>query len=192
MNRTRWLTQVGVLGALSAVLMFFSIPLPFVPDFLRLDLAELPALVGLFTVGPLGAVAIEGIKNIVHLMSTRTFGIGEMANFIIGSSLVLGTYWGLRWSLGMWLSLMVGVLVMAICAGFMNFFLLIPLYAWALGIPIETLVSLGHAANPHIIDLRSLILWGIMPFNLVKGCLVSVAAASVLPRLKRWLNSEER
>ena len=56
MNHTRWLTHVGVLSALSVALMFFSIPLPFLPDFLRLDLAELPALVGLFTLGPLGAL----------------------------------------------------------------------------------------------------------------------------------------
>lgn len=192
MDRTRWLAHVGVLAGLSAVLMFFSIPIPFLPDFLRLDLAELPALVGLFTLGPLGAIAIEGIKNIIHLVSTRTFGIGEFANFIVGSSLILGTYFCIRQRWGMWFSLMGGVLVMTICAALVNLFILIPLYAWALGLPIEALVKIGQAANSRIIDLTSLIIWGIVPFNLVKGCIVAAVAAAVLPRIKRWLESEER
>lgn len=192
MDRTRWAAHVGVLASLSAVLMFFNIPIPFLPDFLRLDVAELPALVGLFTLGPLGAITIEGIKNIIHLVATRTFGIGEFSNFIVGSSLILGTYFCIRQRWGMWFSLMGGVLAMTICAALVNLFILIPLYAWVLGLPVEALVKVGQATNSRIIDMTSLIIWGIVPFNLVKGCIVAAVAAAVLPRIKRWLESEER
>lgn len=192
MNQTRWLTHIGILSALASVLMFLSVPLPFLPDFLRLDLAELPALIGLFTLGPVGAIAIEGIKNLIHLVSTRTFGIGEFANFMVGSSFILGTYWGLRCQFGTWLSLALGVLVLTFSAAIVNLFVLIPLYSWALGIPVEALVKLGQAANPQIVDLVSLIIWGIVPFNLVKGILVASAAAVVLPRLKKWMDAENQ
>ena len=190
MNHTRWLTHAGVLSALSVVLMFFSIPLPFLPDFLRLDLAELPALVGLFTLGPLGAIAIEVIKNLVHLIGTRTFAIGELANFLIGSSLILGTYIGIRFRWSLWASLVVGVFCMTLCGAVVNLFILLPLYAWVLGVPLDAFVKIGKAANPRILDLTGLILWAIVPFNLVKGSVIAAVAAVILPRLKGW--NEER
>ena len=190
MNHTRWLTHVGVLASLSVVLMFFSIPLFFLPDFLRLDLSELPALIGLFTLGPLGAIAIELVKNMIHLASTRTFAIGELANFLIGTSLILGTYWGIRKKWHLWLSLSFGVFIMTLSAALVNYFILLPLYAWAMGIPVEMFVKMGQAANPKIIDLTGLILWGIVPFNLIKGGLIVTVAAVVLPRLKGWIGEQ--
>ena len=43
---------IGMLGALSAVLMFIYVPLPFAPTFLKFDIAELPALFAGFFLGP--------------------------------------------------------------------------------------------------------------------------------------------
>ena len=43
---------IGMLGALSAVLMFINVPLPFAPTFLKFDIAELPALFAGFFLGP--------------------------------------------------------------------------------------------------------------------------------------------
>ena len=186
---TRWLSQVGVLSALSIILMFLSFPLPFLPGFLKLDLAELPALIGLFTLGPWGAVAIEGVKNLIHLTGTRTFAVGELANFLIGTALIMGTYGGTKLGWGLRSSLATGVIVMTVCAGLVNLFILIPLYALVLGIPEEALVKIGQTTNPKIVDLTSLILWGIVPFNLIKGSLIGVAALAVLPRLKRGSHS---
>ena len=186
---TRWLSQVGVLSALSIILMFLSFPLPFLPGFLKLDLAELPALIGLFTLGPWGAIAIEAVKNLIHLTGTRTFAVGELANFLIGTALIMGTYGGIKLGWGLRTSLVTGVIVMTVCAGLVNLFILIPLYALVLGIPVEALVKIGQTTNPKIVDLTSLILWGIVPFNLIKGSLISVAALAVLPRLKKWSHS---
>ena len=86
-------------------------------------------------------------------------------------------------------SLATGVIVMTVCAGLVNLFILIPLYALVLGIPVEALVKIGQTTNPKIVDLTSLILWGIVPFNLIKGSLIGVAALAVLPRLKRGSHS---
>lgn len=48
---------IGMLVALSTILMMVSIPLPFAPGFLRFDVAELPALFAGFFIGPLGGDA---------------------------------------------------------------------------------------------------------------------------------------
>lgn len=190
MRRSQWIAYVGILSALAALLMFFSFPIPFIPDFLRLDLAELPALVGLFILGPWGAIAIEGLKNLIHLLSTRTFGIGEIANFIIGCSLILGVQLGIRRKWGLWLSLFSGVVLMTLFAALTNRFFLIPLYAWVLNFPLEVMISLGNKANSSIVDLTGLIVWGIIPFNLIKGLLVSSVAAVVAPRVTEWFKSK--
>ena len=43
-NRVKTVAFVGVLGALSCVLMLLRFPLPFVPSFYEFDIAELTAL----------------------------------------------------------------------------------------------------------------------------------------------------
>ena len=59
---------VGMLGAVSAVLMAISIPLPFAPSFLRLDISELPALFAGFFLGPLSGGVVVIIKNLLKLL----------------------------------------------------------------------------------------------------------------------------
>lgn len=86
--RTRYLTKIGMLSAIAVILMFFEIPLPMMPNFLKLDASELPAIIGAFVLGPLAGVFIELIKNMLHATNTHTMGIGEMANFLVGVSFV--------------------------------------------------------------------------------------------------------
>ena len=39
-SKTRILAQIGMLGAISVVLMLFEIPLPFAPAFYEIDFSE--------------------------------------------------------------------------------------------------------------------------------------------------------
>ena len=48
------LVQIGMLSAIAVVLMMFDIPLPFAPTFYKIDLSEVPVLVGCFAMGPSG------------------------------------------------------------------------------------------------------------------------------------------
>lgn len=77
---------IGMLGALSTILMMVSIPLPFAPGFLRFDVAELPALFAGFFIGPLGGCAVIVVKILLKLViqGTDTAFVGELMN-IIGS-----------------------------------------------------------------------------------------------------------
>ena len=40
------LVQIGMLSAIAIILMMFEIPLPFAPTFYKIDLSEVPVLVG--------------------------------------------------------------------------------------------------------------------------------------------------
>lgn len=69
-SKTRILAQIGMLGAISVVLMLFEIPLPFAPAFYEIDFSEVPVLVGCFAMGPVAGAAIELIKILLNLQST--------------------------------------------------------------------------------------------------------------------------
>lgn len=76
--------MTALLAAISYVLAFLEFPVPLSPSFARMDLSDLPALIGVFAFGPVTGVMIELIKNILQLLSTSTGGIGELANFLMG------------------------------------------------------------------------------------------------------------
>ena len=176
-SRTRYLTKIGILSAIAVILMFFEVPVPMMPGFLKLDASELPAIIGAFVLGPMAGVLIELIKNILHLGSSQTVGIGEMANFLVGISFVVPAgylYQKNRSHKGAILSLVVATFAMMVSASLLNYVVLIPLYQTVLHFPLDQMIALGTVANPHIIDLTSFIAMAIAPFNLIKGLIISI------------------
>ncbi len=86
---TNSMVKISLLSAISFVLMLFEFPLGIFPEFLKIDLSDLPALIGGFALGPVAGVIIIGIKNVLHfLIKSQTGGVGELANFIVGAALV--------------------------------------------------------------------------------------------------------
>lgn len=176
-SRTRYLTKVGILSAIAVILMFFEVPVPMMPSFLKLDASELPGIIGAFALGPMAGVFIELIKNILHLGSSQTVGIGEMANFLVGASFVApaGYFYQKNSSRkGAILALVVATFAMMVAASILNYFVLLPLYQSVLHFPLDQMIALGTVANPHIIDLSSFITMAIAPFNIIKGVIISV------------------
>ena len=83
----RALAVTGVLSAAAFVLQLVEIPVPFLmPTFVKFDFSDLPALLGAFALGPVWGIVIELVKNLLHgLMSTSSFGVGELCNFALGA-----------------------------------------------------------------------------------------------------------
>ena len=80
---------VAVLSAIAYILMFMEFSVPIMPGFIKMDLSDLPALIGTFAVGPAGGVLIALIKNLLHLTVTSTAGVGELSNFILNAVFIL-------------------------------------------------------------------------------------------------------
>ena len=174
---TRYITKVGILSAIAVILMFFEVPLPMMPSFLKLDASELPAILGAFLLGPIAGVSIELIKNLIHGANSQTMGIGEVANFLVGISFILPAsylYQKYRSPNGAIIALGVGTITMMFSASLLNYFILLPLYQAVLHFPLEQIISLGTVANPQIMDLKSFITMAIAPFNLIKGIVISL------------------
>lgn len=183
--------KVAMLSAVAAILMYLEIPIPLVPPFLRLDFSDIPALLAGFAMGPLAGVAVLLIKNAVHAMASWSFLVGELANFTIGVSFVLPAaiiYKKNKNKRSAIIGMIIGGLTMAVIAGLLNYFVLIPLYATVLDFPVEAIVGMSNEVNKLIVDLKSLILIGITPFNLLKAAINTLLTALIYKPLSPYLH----
>lgn len=178
-SKVRTMAQVGMLSAIAVVLMLFEIPLPFAPAFYEIDFSEVPVLVGCFAMGPAAGVAIEFLKILLNfaINGTATAGVGEIANFLIGCSLVVPAaliYKFKKMRTGAIVGMAAGTVFMTAVGCLLNAFVLLPTYAVAFGMPIDGLVQMGTAVNSAIDSLTTFVLFAVAPFNLLKGVLVSL------------------
>lgn len=184
----RYMVQIGMLGGVATLLMLFEIPLWFAPSFYEIDLSEVAVLVGAFAMGPLAGIMIETIKILLNfiLNGTVTAGIGEFANLLLGISLVVPAgilYRRKKTKKGAAAGLLVGTLTMTLIGSLVNAFVLLPVYATAFGMPMEALVGMGTAVNPAITGLGTFVLFAVVPFNILKGIVVSIVTLLIYKKL---------
>lgn len=171
----RKMTVVAMLSAISLLLMLIETALPIFPAFLKLDLADLPALIGTFTYGPIAGIAIELIKNLVRLTYSSTGGAGDLANFLVGSALVFPAgliYARMKTRKGALLGMLAGILSMTAMGALANYFIVIPFYTTVMGFSLESIIALCAQIIPAVDSLGKVIVFTIVPFNLLKGCLL--------------------
>lgn len=169
------MTKVAMLSVLAFILMLIELPLPIFPGFLKIDISDVPALIAGFALGPVAGIAVEAIKNILHLFKTSTGGVGELANFLIGSALVLPSallYAKKQTKANAITGLAIGTVLMATVGALANYYVLIPFYTNFM--PIDAIVAMGTVINSSITSVWTLILFGIVPFNIFKGLVVSL------------------
>ena len=85
-SNVKKMTLIGIFAAISTVLMFFELPLPFMPPFLKFDPSGVPILLSSKLFGPSAAISVTLIKDLIHVLSTTTGGVGELADFLIMST----------------------------------------------------------------------------------------------------------
>ncbi|MCD7862453.1 MAG: ECF transporter S component [Lachnospiraceae bacterium] len=185
---TQKLCFIGLFGALSAVLMLFDFPLFFAPSFMKLDLAELPCILGGFMFGPLVGECIVVVKILLNTLMTgsSTMYVGELSNLILSSIYVLTAsviYKMHKTRKQAVLSLVAAVLAVSVIALISNTFFIFPAYAVIYGMSMETIVSMAAAVNPLVHDTMTMMLFSVFPFNLVKYGAVSIITFLVYKRL---------
>jgi len=178
-NETRKLDRsikVAVLGAIAFLLMFLEIPIIPMFPWLKMDLSEVPVLMGAFAFGPLAGMTVEVLKLLLHLMikGTSTGGVGELANLLVGAALVLpaGFVYSKKKSKK---TAIIGMILGGFCIEIVgvvaNTYLLLP--AYGIQMPTETLMKYVTV--------------GLLPFNGVKAVLVSVITFILYKRLYHTL-----
>lgn len=191
--KTTKLAVTAMLAALAGVLMFFEFPLGFIaPSFYEFDFSEVPVLVGTFSMGPVAGVVIEFVKILVKFLikGTTTGGVGELANFLIGCSLIIpaGIIYKYKKSRpGAIVGMLTGTLAMAGVGVLLNTFVLVPLYSAFM--PITEIIKMGQAIFPFIDSTFSFCWYCVGPFNIIKGIIISAVVFIIYKPLSHLISN---
>lgn len=180
----RTITLTAMFGAISAILMMLSFSVPLVPFFIKMDLSELPALIGAFAMGPVSGVAICFIKNLINLFMTTTGGVGELCNFLLGACFVLPAgiiYKKKKTKKGAVVGALMGSVIMALLSIPLNYYVTYPIYMKFM--PLEQIIGLYQAINPGVNGLLECLIIFNAPFTFVKGLLSVIITLLVYKRL---------
>ena len=170
----------AMLSAVAAVLQFVEFSIPLIPSFVKLDISDLPALLGTFSLGPVYGVVIQLVKNLLHLPFGSSAGVGELSNFILGAVFVLCAglvYRKHKSRKGALIGAMLGAVLMAVVSVPSNYFFVYPAYVKVYGMPLEAIIGayqaiLGTIAEvPSSNALLNCLLVFNVPFTFCKGLL---------------------
>ena len=191
-QNVRMLTMTAVLSAIAFVLAFFEFPVPLSPSFARMDLSDLPALIGAFAYGPVSGVLIELVKNALQLLTSSTGGIGELANFIMGSSFAVAAgliYKHHKTKKTAILACLIASVIMAVVATVVNYSILLPVFEAFM--PLDQLIASFGEFMPFIKTKLDVVLFNAFPFNLLKGIGISIVTMLLYKRLTPILKGRQ-
>lgn len=185
---THYIAYTAIFATMAAVLMLLEIPLFFAPGFYKLDLSELPIMICTFYLGPVSGVVAEFIKVLLKLLlkGTSTAFVGDFANFVVGCTFVIPAsviYHARPSKKTALLGMLAGTLVMTVFGSAFNALYLIPKFAQLFHMELEKIVAMGTSVNKSITSVYTLVLYAVVPFNLVKGVIVSVLTFLLYKRI---------
>lgn len=167
------LIKIALLSAIAVVLMYFDFIIPFIPfSWLKIDLSDVPALMGAFAFGPMAGVIIELLKNILIIIvkGSETMLVGQLANFMVGCAFVVPAAWIYHKNKSKKtaiLGMLLGTLSIEIVGILANIYILLPAF--------------GMAMEKE--ELIKYVTIGLIPLNGLKSVLVSVITYTLYKRV---------
>ncbi|MGO3049446.1 riboflavin transporter RibU [Staphylococcus casei] len=177
-QQTKRLITISMLSAVAFILMFIKFPIPFLPPYLTLDFSDVPALLATFTLGPVAGMIVEFIKNLLNFLFNVGDPVGPIANFLAATSFLITAYFVTKQKhnlKSLITGLTVATLVMTIVLSILNYFVLLPLYGM--------IMNLSHVVE----NIKIVIVSGVIPFNIIKGAIISLIFIILFRRLKNVL-----
>ncbi len=176
------LVVLSLLAALSLVLFFISFPLPLLPPYLKVDFSDIPALLAGLIFSPLAGVLVVLMKNLLYFVASGASDpIGVAANFIAGSLFIFPVaylYHRYRGVKSIVSGLVIGTVVMAIVMSLLNYFIILPAYSLLIGMEMNETIKWISVVG------------GVLPFNFIKGIIVSMLFVPVFIKLSEWINQK--
>lgn len=174
---------LSLLGTISFVLFFLNFPLPPLPAYLKVDFGDVPALIGALILSPVAGVIIIAIKNILYLIIGGGSPVGVVANFLAAVMFVLPVaiiYHKVKGVKSIISGLVIGTIIMAIGMSILNYLVILPIYAFFMGMEEMKIEAVKRAA----------VIYGILPFNLLKGLIVGLIFIPLFVKLHVWIDKK--
>lgn len=178
------LVILALLGTIALILFFLNFPLPFLPPYLKIDFSDVPALMAGLIFSPMAGVIVVLIKNLLYLIVTGAADpIGIAANFLAGVMFVLPVsviyhkfHKGVKSIVS---GLITGTFIMAIGMTVLNYYVILPAYAWFMGWDMGDQIVWGA------------ILIGVLPFNVIKGIVVGLLFVPLFIKMRSWIEQKQ-
>jgi riboflavin transporter len=181
-SKVKVTVSIAMLSSISFILMLLNFPIPPFPGFLLVDFSDIPALIAALIFGPVAGILVELIKNVLNYLtvgSATGVPVGHVANFLAGIVFVLPTYYlyqKLKSRKGMVFSLVASSIIMAVIMSILNYYVILPAYTIFLNSPAMSAVQ-----------TRQMIVTAILPFNVLKGIIMSIVFFLLFTRMKPWI-----
>lgn len=184
------LTRMAILVAVASILFMLEIP---VVAFYKLDLSDLPVLLGAFSMGTVPGIIILALKSLIGLLHSSSAGVGELADFLMGAALVVPAsliYHRDKTRKNALNGMAVGTLCMTVAGVIINKYIMLPFYMGAYHMDMDGI--LAFAGMNGVDSEWKLLLLITGPFNLLKGVVLSVVTGLIYKPLSPLLHERVR
>ena len=182
------MTRIAILAAAASILFLLEIP---IVAFYKLDLSNIPVLLGAFSMGTVPGLIILGLKSAIGLLHSSSAGVGELADFIMGAALLIPAsliYHRNKTRKNALIGMIVGTVCTAVVGVIVNNFIMLPFYMGAFHMDMEGIIK---AAKVSGIDTEwKLLLLITGPFNLLKGAVLSAVTFLIYKPLSPILHGK--
>ena len=170
------------LAGISYLLMFISFAvIPIVP-YMKIDFSDLPILFGMLILGPLGGIEVALLRSVLYfLISGPSIAnlIGVSTNLVASLAFTLPLFYVLKknqsvTSLNIFKSISLATISLTLLLSIANWLVITPLYMSVLGMKLS-------------LPLAEIVLFGVVPFNLIKGVLVGGVFWIAFAKMRVWL-----
>ncbi|MDO4670788.1 MAG: ECF transporter S component [Aerococcus sp.] len=180
---TKRMMTMAIMGAIAFVLMWFAFPVIPVAPFLKIDFSDVPVLMTTFLYGPVSGIVVVIIRGILHYIQTggdMGLPIGDSASILASIAFLWPVYQLMKEryftpctvqtkhhsAKRLLLAYGLATLALTVVMSVLNYFIITPFYVKVMQFPIP--------------DMNRYILGAVIPFNLIKGIIISVACHLVL------------
>ncbi|WDF81597.1 ECF transporter S component [Lacticaseibacillus pabuli] len=182
MNSSKLHKLVGVaaLAGLGFILMSFEVPIIPAFPFLKLDASDLVILIGVLLYGFSGGVEVAVIRSLLHFIVTGASVvnlIGDttsvLASIAFAAPLAIMIRKNYDWKRAA-IGLGIGIVALTVVMSVLNYLVIMPMYLAVFGL------------NLHMSTLRYVLI-GVVPFNLIKGAVLTGLFLVLARMLSPWL-----
>ena len=185
------MARMAILSAMASILFLMEIPVGM--PFYKLDLSNIPVLLGAFAMGPVQGALILLIKSLIGLTHSGTAGIGELADFLMGLMHILPAaliYQRNRTRKTALIGMLLGIVCLVAGSVLVNKEIMLPFYMGQFHMTMEELIQ---TANWGGVDSEwKLLLLITAPFNLIKGVVISTLTFVLYKPLSPLLHERNR
>lgn len=188
-TRVQKMVAVAMFAAIGLVLQYFAFPILPAFGFLKIDFSDIPVLISMFLFGPLAGIITAFLRSILHLVTTGFSPdnlVGDVASFLATVIFTLPIFYFFRKKKNEGKNKIAGVIsgtfAMTLFMSMSNYFVITPLYLMFLGLNASQMLGM---------PLTNYVLIGIVPFNLIKGFIVSAAFLVLHAKLLPWLSRKQ-